>query len=194
MDSQNTTEVLHFPRKLCHVKGAYYKVINVYVKSCKLSYLNHSQRHCDISSTVMAACTKWDKVSNGQMMTDDDDFLKKWYYSCLFLYLFFASSEPHRARLEELRMFLENETWELCPVKSNFNISQLHVSKSLPNFSALVLFAHSARRRSGIDISSSERIRLISKGAARVHCLLSSQKKIKWILLMLWIFWDFYIP
>ncbi|XP_029022933.1 syndetin isoform X3 [Betta splendens] len=32
----------------------------------------------------------------------------------------------HRARLEELRMFLENETWELCPVKSNFNISQLH--------------------------------------------------------------------
>ena len=27
-------------------------------------------------------------------------------------------------------MFLENETWELCPVKSNFNISQLHVSKN----------------------------------------------------------------
>uniref|UniRef100_A0A8C9ZMI2 VPS50 subunit of EARP/GARPII complex n=1 Tax=Sander lucioperca TaxID=283035 RepID=A0A8C9ZMI2_SANLU len=35
----------------------------------------------------------------------------------------------HRARLEELRMFLENETWELCPVKSNFNISQLHEFK-----------------------------------------------------------------
>ncbi|KAJ3609368.1 hypothetical protein NHX12_023891, partial [Muraenolepis orangiensis] len=32
----------------------------------------------------------------------------------------------HRARLEELRMFLENETWELCPVKSNFSIAQLH--------------------------------------------------------------------
>lgn len=28
-------------------------------------------------------------------------------------------------------MFLENETWELCPVKSNFNIAQLHVSKNL---------------------------------------------------------------
>lgn len=27
-------------------------------------------------------------------------------------------------------MFLENETWELCPVKSNFNIAQLHVSES----------------------------------------------------------------
>ncbi len=27
-------------------------------------------------------------------------------------------------------MFLENETWELCPVKSNFNIAQLHVSKN----------------------------------------------------------------
>lgn len=26
-------------------------------------------------------------------------------------------------------MFLENETWELCPVKSNFNIAQLHVSQ-----------------------------------------------------------------
>uniref|UniRef100_A0A667YP89 VPS50 subunit of EARP/GARPII complex n=1 Tax=Myripristis murdjan TaxID=586833 RepID=A0A667YP89_9TELE len=35
----------------------------------------------------------------------------------------------HRARLEELRMFLENETWELCPVKSNFNIAQLHEFK-----------------------------------------------------------------
>ncbi|XP_076864898.1 syndetin isoform X2 [Brachyhypopomus gauderio] len=32
----------------------------------------------------------------------------------------------HRIRLEELRMFLENETWELCPVKSNFSIAQLH--------------------------------------------------------------------
>lgn len=26
-------------------------------------------------------------------------------------------------------MFLENETWELCPVKSNFSIAQLHVSR-----------------------------------------------------------------
>ncbi|XP_041367289.1 syndetin-like [Gigantopelta aegis] len=31
----------------------------------------------------------------------------------------------HRARLDELRMFLENEGWELCPVKSNFSILQL---------------------------------------------------------------------
>uniref|UniRef100_A0A4W3KCI6 VPS50 subunit of EARP/GARPII complex n=1 Tax=Callorhinchus milii TaxID=7868 RepID=A0A4W3KCI6_CALMI len=35
----------------------------------------------------------------------------------------------HRTRLEELRMFLENETWELCPVKSNFSILQLHEFK-----------------------------------------------------------------
>ncbi|OXB57588.1 hypothetical protein ASZ78_008621 [Callipepla squamata] len=34
-----------------------------------------------------------------------------------------------RTRLEELRMFLENETWELCPVKSNFEILQLHEFK-----------------------------------------------------------------
>lgn len=45
-----------------------------------------------------------------------------------FFFLNFTSLHPLRARLEELRMFLENETWELCPVKSNFNISQLHVS------------------------------------------------------------------
>lgn len=37
---------------------------------------------------------------------------------------------PLRIRLDELRMFLENETWELCPVKSNFSILQLHVSFS----------------------------------------------------------------
>uniref|UniRef100_A0A671RIT0 Syndetin-like n=1 Tax=Sinocyclocheilus anshuiensis TaxID=1608454 RepID=A0A671RIT0_9TELE len=35
----------------------------------------------------------------------------------------------HRTRLEELRMFLENETWELCPVKYNFSIAQLHEFK-----------------------------------------------------------------
>ncbi|MBN3298017.1 VPS50 protein, partial [Amia calva] len=35
----------------------------------------------------------------------------------------------HRTRLEELRMFLENESWELCPVKSNFSIAQLHEFK-----------------------------------------------------------------
>ncbi|XP_069050868.1 syndetin isoform X2 [Lepisosteus oculatus] len=37
----------------------------------------------------------------------------------------------HRTRLEELRMFLENEVWEVCPVKSNFNIIQLHEFKFL---------------------------------------------------------------
>lgn len=55
---------------------------------------------------------------------------------CLLFFFFkhfvvplFSLLNPLRARLEELRMFLENETWELCPVKSNFNISQLHVSE-----------------------------------------------------------------
>ena len=33
----------------------------------------------------------------------------------------------HRARLDELRMFLENEAWELCPVKSNFSVMMLQV-------------------------------------------------------------------
>ncbi|KAB1276690.1 Syndetin [Camelus dromedarius] len=43
------------------------------------------------------------------------------YHSICFLFL--------RTRLDELRMFLENETWELCPVKSNFSILQLHEFK-----------------------------------------------------------------
>jgi hypothetical protein len=34
----------------------------------------------------------------------------------------------HSARLEELKMFLENESWQWCPVKSTFHITQLHVS------------------------------------------------------------------
>ena len=33
-----------------------------------------------------------------------------------------------RARLDELRMFLENEAWELCPVKPSFSILMLQVS------------------------------------------------------------------
>jgi len=33
----------------------------------------------------------------------------------------------HRSRMDELRMFLENEGWELCPVKSGFTIMMLQV-------------------------------------------------------------------
>ena len=38
-----------------------------------------------------------------------------------------TASACFRVRLDELRMFLENEAWELCPVKSNFNTLQLMV-------------------------------------------------------------------
>lgn len=34
----------------------------------------------------------------------------------------------HAQRLEELRIFLENEIWEICPVKVTFDILQLQVS------------------------------------------------------------------
>ncbi|XP_077867411.1 syndetin-like, partial [Saccoglossus kowalevskii] len=37
----------------------------------------------------------------------------------------------HRARMDELRMFLENEAWELCPVKSSFSILNLQEFKFL---------------------------------------------------------------
>ena len=31
----------------------------------------------------------------------------------------------HASQLEELKIFLENDGWDLCPVKSSFEISQL---------------------------------------------------------------------
>lgn len=37
----------------------------------------------------------------------------------------------HSSRLEELRIFFENEMWEICPVKGNFELSQLQEFKSL---------------------------------------------------------------
>ena len=33
----------------------------------------------------------------------------------------------YRATLDELKMFLENEFWALCPVQANFGISSLQV-------------------------------------------------------------------
>jgi hypothetical protein len=33
----------------------------------------------------------------------------------------------HHDRLEELRIFLENESWEMCPVKPDFTMLQLQV-------------------------------------------------------------------
>ncbi|KAF5276706.1 hypothetical protein FQR65_LT16233 [Abscondita terminalis] len=37
----------------------------------------------------------------------------------------------HSQRLDELRIFFENESWEICPVKSTFDIVQLQEFKSL---------------------------------------------------------------
>ncbi|RMX47301.1 hypothetical protein pdam_00012684 [Pocillopora damicornis] len=36
----------------------------------------------------------------------------------------------HRSRMDELRMFLENDAWELCPVKASFKIVDLSVSRN----------------------------------------------------------------
>lgn len=35
----------------------------------------------------------------------------------------------HEAKLDELRIFLESEGWQLCPVRSDFDACQLQVSK-----------------------------------------------------------------
>lgn len=40
-------------------------------------------------------------------------------------------SNYHASRLDELRIFLENDGWELCPVKSNFMATQLLEFRSL---------------------------------------------------------------
>ncbi|XP_017890539.1 syndetin [Ceratina calcarata] len=40
-------------------------------------------------------------------------------------------SHYHASRLDELRIFLENDGWELCPVKSNFVATQLQEFKCL---------------------------------------------------------------
>lgn len=85
------------------------------------------------------------------------------FFSLFFFFLFFLLLNTLRARLEELRMFLENETWELCPVKSNFNISQLHVSTNCSGTSRysccgcfLLLRRHPLLRRGRISISVSD--------------------------------------
>lgn len=40
-------------------------------------------------------------------------------------------SHYHASRLDELRMHLENDGWNLCPVKSNFMATQLPEFRSL---------------------------------------------------------------
>lgn len=34
----------------------------------------------------------------------------------------------HASKLEELRIFLENESWTQCPVRSKFNLTHLQVN------------------------------------------------------------------
>ncbi|UJR36882.1 hypothetical protein I4U23_029595 [Adineta vaga] len=43
----------------------------------------------------------------------------------------------HNGRLEELKMFLENEMWQWCPVKSTFHITQLHEFRFLRETSSI---------------------------------------------------------
>ncbi|KAF2896789.1 hypothetical protein ILUMI_09384 [Ignelater luminosus] len=59
----------------------------------------------------------------------------------------------HAQRLDELRIFLENESWEICPVKPTFDILQLQEFKSLrsalknykarPQLSQTIPYSHS---------------------------------------------------
>ncbi|CAF0818466.1 unnamed protein product, partial [Didymodactylos carnosus] len=43
----------------------------------------------------------------------------------------------HSTRLDELKLFLENESWEWCPVKTTFHITQLHEFRFLLESSSI---------------------------------------------------------
>ena len=51
----------------------------------------------------------------------------------------------HRTRMDELRMFLENEAWELCPVKASFKIVDLSVSR-LGYFILILLYPRALQK------------------------------------------------
>lgn len=56
----------------------------------------------------------------------------------------------HTARLDEIKMFLENELWEWCPIKSTFSIMNLHEFKFLRS--------KSKQRKNGGNLSHSQSI------------------------------------
>ncbi|CAF2549790.1 unnamed protein product [Rotaria sp. Silwood2] len=61
----------------------------------------------------------------------------------------------HNGRLDELKMFLENETWQRCPVKSTFHITQLHEFRFLreaPSFSSDLATSTSFNQKSDLDL------------------------------------------
>lgn len=61
----------------------------------------------------------------------------------------------HRARLDELRMFLDNEGWEACPVKSGFNLLMLQVCVAASLTRGVAAARHRCRASSlprGIDL------------------------------------------
>ncbi|CAF4059434.1 unnamed protein product [Rotaria magnacalcarata] len=61
----------------------------------------------------------------------------------------------HNGRLDELKMFLENETWQRCPVKSTFHITQLHEFRFLretPSFGSDLATSTSFNQKSDLDL------------------------------------------
>ncbi|XP_042224394.1 syndetin-like [Homarus americanus] len=66
----------------------------------------------------------------------------------------------HRARMEELHMFLENEGWEACPVKSTFSIHQLMEYRFLKgkdvNFTRITSPSSSPSKKSAGQLSGNK--------------------------------------
>nr|XP_045603375.1 syndetin-like [Procambarus clarkii] len=73
----------------------------------------------------------------------------------------------HRARMEELHMFLENEGWEACPVKSAFSIYQLMEYRFLKgkdmNFTRISTPSSSPSKKSGSNIERKDVFDLFSR-------------------------------
>lgn len=56
-----------------------------------------------------------------------------WMHACMYVHVCIIN---YRARLDELKIFLETEAWELCPVRSTFSLHQLRVCMILHVFCA----------------------------------------------------------
>ncbi|KAF5398378.1 hypothetical protein PHET_08613 [Paragonimus heterotremus] len=81
----------------------------------------------DQISTVLRTVNRFVKIGEEFSGTLSPDLLEVLRAS---IHKFFK--DFHHKHLERLRMFLENETWEMCPVKASFTLMDLHEFRSFP--------------------------------------------------------------
>ncbi|XP_047136716.1 syndetin isoform X1 [Hydra vulgaris] len=99
--------------------------IKVYVSSTDFSYFKYDDfiHILDLINRLITIGENFSMNSTSSQMLQD----------CLRVQTENYFKAYHRKTIEELHMFLENEAWELCPVKSNFTIldmQELHFIKT----------------------------------------------------------------